>query len=430
MLPGSPLIVETMRNLTATFILLICIFLHPAPAPGSADGTAVPSGGLMARGEAIAGELSRITGCAISPLLGISVLGAYTYSTTPAAERDSLPWHAAPKFWGPLLVVLLGIILKDSAKVAIPKILLVPLDAVETLLEKNTSAVLALLVLLSSTAGSGSGQGALAGLAAGLSYPPAAHATAGPGGHALAEASGLLRPATVSLLIIGVFVVVWVVSQAFNFLILLSPFSSIDLLLTLWKNSIVALLLGAWLVHPYAGLLFSLCVILLCAFLFSRSLRFVVFGSVTAADMLRRKGRDIRHDPGTIRAFAGGGLAGVPSMSYGVLRSVDNTLRFAYRPWLLMPSRVSEEPTPPGACFVGKGILSPVIVREGKKAGQYATLYRLRPRYAGREELVAQALGLAGVRDLTVGRSVRDSLKRLKERLRPAGSSGALPDER
>lgn len=419
-----------MRNLTATFILLICLFLHPAPAPGSAGGTAPLSGGLMARGEAIAGELSKITGCAISPLLGISVLGAYTYSTTPEAERDSLPWHAAPRFWGPLLVVLCGIILKDSAKVAIPKILLVPLDAAETLLEKNASAVLALLVLLSSTAGSGSGQGTFAGLAAGLSFPPAAHAATGPGGHALAAASGLLQPATVYLLIIAVFVVVWVVSQAFNFLIFLSPFSSIDLLLTLWKNSVVALLLGAWLVHPYAGLLFSLAVILLCAFLFSRSLRFVVFGSMTAMDMLRRKKEDFGPGSGAIRAFAGVGLAEVPPMSYGVLSNVDGTLRFAYRPWLLLPYRVREEQTPPGTCFVGKGILSPLIVREAKKAGQYATLYRLRPRYAGREELIAQMLGLGGVRDLTMGRSVREGLLRLRQRLRPSGSSGTLPDER
>jgi hypothetical protein len=409
--------VERMTRLAIAVIFLICLFPGPSTAAGTTGGSS-DFGGLLPRGELIADEISRITGCAISPILGISVLGAYTYYATPAEQRDNVPWHAAPQFWAPLLVILFLIILKDSAKIAIPKIIMVPLDAVETLLEKNTSAVLALIVLLTSIGG-GIDQAGPPDHAAGGLFVSAAHAAQGTGVQSLAGARELIEPAMISVLVIAVFTVVWIVSQAFNFLILLSPFSSIDLLLTLWKNSIIALLLLASLVHPYAGLLFSLCVILLCLFLFSRSLRFVVFGSLTAMDLLRKKAGS--PEPGTdaIKVFAGAGLSGVPSMSYGALTNVNRVLRFTYRPWFVLPVRTCDVQEPPEAHHVGKGILSPVIVREGKKSGQYTTLCRLRPRYASREHMVAQILGLAGVRDLAFGRGVRDSLRRLREHLRP-----------
>ncbi|HHO48788.1 MAG TPA: hypothetical protein ENN06_10125 [Desulfobacteraceae bacterium] len=405
------------RRLAVAVIFLICLYPSLAAAGGTA-GASSDFGGLIPRGELIADEISRITGCAISPILGISVLGAYTYYATPAAQRDNVPWHAAPQFWAPLLIILFLIILKDSAKVAIPKIIMVPLDAVETLLEKNTSAVLALIVLLTSIGG-GIDQAGSPGQAGGGLLVSAAHAAQETGAHSLTGVREMIEPAMISVLVITVFTVVWTVSQAFNFLILLSPFSTIDLLLTLWKNSIIALLLLACLVHPYAGLLFSLCVILLCLFLFSRSLRFVVFGSLTAMDLLRKKAGGL--DPGTnvVKAFAGAGLGGVPSMSYGALANVNRVLRFTYRPWFVLPVRTCDVQEPPEAHHVGKGILSPVIVREGNKPGQYTTLCRLRPRYASREHMIAQILGLGGVRDLTFGRGVRDSLRRLRERLRP-----------
>ena len=407
-----------MRRLSVFIIFMV--FFNPAWAMGEITGAGTSSayGKLLLRGEVIADEISRITGCAISPILGISVLGAYTYYATPPGERDTVPWHASPKFWAPLLVILFGIILKDSAKVAIPKVILVPLDAIETLLEKNTSAVLALIVLLTSVTGSGLEQLHLSAPPAGVLFPSAVHAAAGTGSQAVAPVSGAMEPVLISVVVIVVFINVWVVSQALNFLILLSPFSSIDLLLTLWKNCIVALLLGAYLVHPYAGLLFSLCVIFLSAFLFSRSFRFVVFGTLMALDILRRK--KCGFDPGseTIKAFAGADLEDVPSMSYGTLGNVNHALRFTYRPWLIFPARHHHVPAPPEAYHVGTGMLSPVIVREGKKPGQYATLCRLRPLYASREHTVVQILGLAGVRDLAFGRSVRDSLNRLREQWR------------
>jgi hypothetical protein len=410
---------QQMRSLIVAIIFLICF----SPAAASAEGKGIEGSSaysrLLLRGEVIADEISTLTGCAISPILGISVLGAYTYYTTPVEERNNVPWHAAPQFWAPLLVILFGIILKDSSKVAIPKIILVPLDAMETLLEKNTSAVLALIVLLTSIVGGVMDQTQLPGHAGGGLFSSAAHAAGGTASRSLAGAAGMIEPAIVAMLVIAVFIVVWVVSQAFNFLILLSPFSSIDLLLTLSKNCIVVLLLSAYLIHPFAGLLFSLCIILLSVFLFSRSLRFVVFGTLMAIDLLRKKSGSLEIDTDTVKVFAGAGLAGVPPMSYGVLGNVNRTLQFTYRPWFILPVRTCHVREPPEAHHVGKGTLSPVIVREGKKPGQYTTLCRLRPRYASREHAIAQILGLAGVRDLAFGRSVRNNLNRLKEQMRP-----------
>ncbi|MCF6238943.1 MAG: hypothetical protein L3J79_09060, partial [Candidatus Marinimicrobia bacterium] len=236
-----------------------------APPAGSASSYDQ----LILSGEMIAGEVSRATGLAISPILGISVLGAYTYYTTPADERDTIPWHAKPPFWVPLLVVLTGIILKDSSKITLPKIIVMPLDAIETLLEKNVSAVLGLLVILSSITGKGFEQMQLAGYSTPLSFPASAYAAESVS-NAAAASSGVFELSILSFLVTAVFVLVWVVSQSFNFLIFLSPSSWLALVLTGCKNCLIALLLGASLINPYLGLFVSGIIILASLFLFAR----------------------------------------------------------------------------------------------------------------------------------------------------------------
>ncbi|MDW7773680.1 MAG: hypothetical protein SCH71_12405 [Desulfobulbaceae bacterium] len=365
----------------------------------------------LVNGEIIAAEISRATGLAISPILGLSVLGAYTYYTTPAAERTDMPWHARPAFWGPLLTVLLGIFLKDSAKIALPKILLMPLDAVETLLEKNVSAILALLVILSSITGRGIDQLHFPGLTPDLFLQPA-YAAGYPG---TAASSGLPEIGVLSLVLIIVFAVVWVVGQSFNFLILLSPFSWLDLLLTGFKNSILALLLGAYLINPFLGLGTALVFIVFSFFLFARSYRFVIFGTLFAADILFKKSRREPPDNGRIQAFTGSAVAGAPSMSYGCLAAEKETLVFHYRPWLILPSRTVETSFVPSQCEVGKGMVSPVILAARENRKSYRTLFRLRPLYHCHENKVAETLGLKGIRDVTFGRSLREGLAWLRE---------------
>ena len=216
-----------MRKFAVLIIFLIFSFAAQANAQDSTNSTPSMQNQLILNGEMIANEISKATGLAISPILGISVLGAYTYYTTPAEQRSEVPWHAKPPFWGPLLVVLLGIILKDSSKIALPKIIIMPLDAIETLLEKNVSAILGLLVVLSSVTGKGIEQLQLAGHDISFSLVSSAYATDAVNS-AATTSTGLFELGFLYILVTVVFGLVWVVSQSFNFLIFLCPSSWLD----------------------------------------------------------------------------------------------------------------------------------------------------------------------------------------------------------
>jgi len=401
------------------FVLLFSADRAGADTPsGKIDG---PHGQLILNGEVIANEISKATGYAISPILGISVLGAYTYYTTPAAERHRVPWHARPVFWAPLLAVLLGIILKDSSKVTLPKIILVPLDAIETLLEKNTSAVLGLLVIISSITGRGLEQLQLTG-AGGVPFSPAAaHAAEGANAAASVAAAGTVELAILTLIVTLVFTLVWVVSQSFNFLIFLCPFSWLDLLLTTAKNSVILLLAGAWLLNPFLGLAVSGVIILTCLVLFARSYRFVIFGTICTADILLRKSRQQAFATTGLMGFAGSLFPGVAPLSYGSLTINEAVLVFRYRPWLFLPQRIVITPFRNDRCVVGKGTLSPVLLAQGDKQGMELTLFRLRPRYTSHEQRVAELFSFIGVRDVAFGKSIREGYRWLKDQLGCAG---------
>jgi hypothetical protein len=397
-------------------LAVLTLFLLCA-APGRAvEQPSPPSASrLLLNGELIATEISKVTGCAISPILGISVLGAYTYYTTPAADRGRLPWHAVPRFWVPLLVVLLGIILKDSAKIALPKIIMTPLDAAETLLEKNTSAVLALIVLLTSITGRGLDQLQLTASSFSPSIPACAHAAVETAQQAVPNLAGAIELGALILVVTVVYTVVWIVSQSFNILIFLCPFSSIDLLLTLGKNSVLALLLGAFLFHPFAGLMVALMIFLISFFFFSWSFRFMLFGTLIALDLLRGPARILPADTREIPVFSCRELKEAPAMSYGWLRRRGDSLVFTYRPWLFLRPHAIPLPNSCAEYSLGQSNYSALLIREHATAGSYTALCRLRPRYNSHEQRIAELLGLNGVSDLKRGKPLQKGLSWFRE---------------
>ena len=406
-----------IRILTLTILLITIFCISTVQADKPQETPINKSNKILLNGEIIAEEISKATGCAISPILGISVLGAYTYYTTPVKERGRVPWHAKPEFWGPLLVVLLGIILKDSSKIALPKIIIMPLDAIETLLEKNVSATLGLLVILSSITGKGFEQLQLAGHDLSFSVLTSAYAAESVNSAAATSSSGLFELGILSILVTVVFGLVWVVSQSFNFLMFLCPFSWLDLLLATFKNLIVALLVGAYLINPFLGLFVSCVIILISLFLFARSYRFVIFGTIFSSDILFKKSRKHEIESSRIKAFAGSILADVPPLSYGSLTVQDAMLVFHYKPWLFMPSKSITTSYRCDHCDAGIGALSPVIITPGKNFDTDLTLFRLRPLYHSHENRVAELLGLNGVRDVAFGKTFRDGYRWLAEQL-------------
>ena len=100
----------------------------------------------------------------------------------------------------------------------------------------------------------------------------------------------------------------------------------------------------------------------------------------------------------------------VPVRTYGWLnRSVDGSLRFEYRPWLVMPRQ--RQALPQGHCFVGRGFFHPVVFRE--QGNESSPVLILPPRYRTHEQEVSDVYGFAGVRDVGLRRFFKAFLELL-----------------
>ena len=93
-------------------------------------------------GIELAEGITQVTGVAISPLLGVSGVGAWQYFRTPETLRDQLPWFCHPVAWGIGAGILALCFLKDTFGTALPAVFKKPLDLIEVF-EDKLSAVLA-----------------------------------------------------------------------------------------------------------------------------------------------------------------------------------------------------------------------------------------------------------------------------------------------
>ncbi len=369
--------------------------------------------------EILAREISKAVGISVSPLLGMSVLGVYNYITTPVADRDQLVWYNSPFFWGPLLAILVFFILKDLTKTVlpIPKPMLVPLDALEAI-ENKLSGLLALPIVVSLV--SRIEQRNFTALFQKLEAPFTSIAYAG---ESISEIASTNPLATVKIVLLAIFIslcfcLVWLVSHSINVLILLCPFSTVDFLLKMFRSSVIVVLISSSLINPYLGLSVALFIIVFAYFLAGRSFRFMVFGSLFSFDILLRRSNKYDPDASKIGAFAGKNLPRVPSMSYGTLKREDKSvLKFTYRPWLMFPSRTVKVEEKNGSCQIGKGTLSPIVSKPKKNKNSYLTYFRLRPKYKTNEKSVAENLGITSIRDVSIGKGIKEGWKWLREQL-------------
>ncbi|MCI5123583.1 MAG: hypothetical protein D3925_03680 [Candidatus Electrothrix sp. AR5] len=366
--------------------------LEPTPRPAP---TPMSYKQVTFNAEMLSQEITQITGLALNPILCMSALGAYSYFSAPEQARPALPWHLSPKFWGPLAVVLGMIFLKDTFGAAFPKLLKSPLDAVEILFEKNTSALIALPVLLTSvTQGEFQQVQQLSQQACDILFPVAV--AAGSADAALNAGAGvdLLLMIMASITATMIFIAVWVLSQAFNVLILLCPFSIGDALLAAAKNALVLLIIG--LSGTYLGALLSALVIAFAVYLFPKTLRLVVFGTVMSHDLvfyklLRRRVGSLPSDG--IRCFSSCYLAKTPPLTYGKLALQDGFLVFSHRSYLFFSKKTVSTGIEPSASELIRGIISPVIVLE-QDDGEQVQLVRIRPRFYRDTQEVAELLGV------------------------------------
>jgi hypothetical protein len=143
------------------------------------------------------------------------------------------------------------------------------------------------------------------------------------------------------------------------------------------------------------GLIASCVVFGVCTLLFWLALRVLILGTVIAWDVLFSEPQVPAND---VHAFTVGKIRGLPRITLGKLsRDAGGVLEFRYRRLGLGPiHRIRLDNA--ASYEVGRGILYPCVMSKN------ALRLRLLPRYRGAEEAVRSTLGMAGVRELGLGR--------------------------
>ena len=366
----------------AMIALAACCWFPPAARAAAPPETA-PSANAVAPGVELAHAISEVTGAAISPLLGVSAVGAWRYfhAQTPQ-QRARLPWFAQPWFWIPAFLLVTACFLKDTVGIAAPRLLKKPLDVADAIEHKISGLV---------------ATGAFVPLVIAV-FPPAKPDAA------LSGASGFLAAIDLSWLGNGLlvplamvaFFIVFLASNAINVLILLSPFGVIDAVLKGFRLLVLLTVAVTAFANPWLGAVWALIIIGIAYFIAGWSFRLSHFGLVFLWDFLTLRRRRFLPDASANRMFLARKLNKVPARSYGkLLRDEKGNLLLKYRPWLVLAERtlvLSE-----GRYAVAKGLFYSQIMKLESQGLAAAML--LPPRYRGHEQELVSIYGLAGVRD-------------------------------
>jgi hypothetical protein len=383
--------------LLAVMIALATGLLCPADVGAVTAVEPAPSANSAAPGTELAHTISEVTGVAISPLLGVSAVGAWKYFHAQTPQQVArLPWFAQPWFWIPAFVLVTACFLKDTVGIAAPRLLKKPLDVLDAL-EHKVSGLIAI--------------GAFVPLIVTV-FPPAEPETTLLGQNGFLAAidlswlgNGMLVPAAMIT-----FFIVWLASNAINVLLLLSPFRVMDVALKGFRLLALLTVTATAFANPLLGAVCALVVIGFAYCIAGWSFRLSHFGLVFLWDFVTRRRSRFVPDKSANRMFLARKLNQVPARSYGkLLRDAKGSLVLIYRPWLVLRERALT--LPEGTYAISRGLLYSQIMRAGSWGLTSAML--LPPRYRGHEEELVAIYGLAGVRDA----GLRAAFRWLKESL-------------
>lgn len=407
-----------MKRIAPWFLVLVLLGL---PGFGeAADDPARPSAERLP-GVALAEGITQLTGVAISPLLGVSGVGAWKYFSTGKGERPDLPWFCHPVAWGIGFSILALVMLKDVLGAAMPAVLKKPLDVVE-LFEDKISAVVASAALVPFLdheiakvfAGQGSPVSMTGFAAAGL-------ATIDP---VLAHSPALLLAVLVPLSLVAFFAV-WLSSHALNVLLLFSPFGMLDLFLKTSRVLFLGFLALFSAVAPVLAAVLCGVLILVALWFAPRTFRLCVFGTVMSADLLRSLvRRSDRHEK--TRGFLARRSRGLPALTFGRLEREEGAVIFSSRVLLLGPARrivlsASER------LDLEKGVIFPSLREEGIGSEKADVIVHLLPRHRHDLRHVSEKLDIRRIQDHAVVRGVRAAFAWVRESV---SSQRSLPDGR
>lgn len=366
---------------------------------------------MLLPGVSLSEGISEITGVAISPLLGVSAMGAWTYYQTESQLRHRLPWYCNPWVWGTGMALIAVCLLKDFLGAAAPPLVKKPLDFAE-LFEDKLSALVAsvgfvpLVALAIAQTQEKAPQTAVDLTGSGLAVMPLAGFID----------FGVHTPWVSIPVAMVAFVVVWLSSHTLNVLIALSPFGIVDAGLKLAKLGLIGLVAGSTIVHPYAGAVVSLVLILIGLLLAGWSFRLSQFGMLMGGDFLLNKRATTADLESGVRGFLARRMEGVPVRTL-VKWQCDPEGRpaLSYRPWLVLPER--RIVTPPSEMVLRKGLLNPSLAHRAEKDAPVLSSLILLPRYRRLEEVIAQRFGCQEIVDGTLLRGLKAMRQWLVEML-------------
>ncbi len=379
--------------------LLLCLALLGLPLLAAAGGKPAEKRGRTP-GVEMAALATQITGIAISPLLGVSAVGAYQWFQAGTPEQKAaLPWFAQPAFWLVGLLLVAAVAMKDAAGATLPPGWKKPLDIADTVENKisglvTAGAVIPALVLLASKfMAESSGAPAPDPAGAGLAMLPVA----------AFDFSWLLAVLMVPLSV-AVFGVVWLAAHAINVLILLSPWGGVDAALKAARTTLLGLVTATAWIDPVVGATLSVVIILIAWLVAGWAFRLMVFGWLFCWDTFTFRRRRFSLLADGNKLFLGRKLDGAPLRTYGRLgQGADEKLVFKYRPWLVLPER--EVAVPREGLVVGRGVFYSEVLGHDETADKVRTLLLLPPRYLGHEELFARTYHIGGTCEVGLRRA-------------------------
>jgi len=384
-------------------VLLIGIVVF---APAQTNDADESTQALKSR-ENLTKALATVTSTAISPLVGVSIMGVWQYFRTPAPQRSQLPFFDRPYFWAPTMALLVLIFIKDTFGGFAP-LIKKPLDSIEVLLVNHASLVLIVFPVVLNQVARVMGYTSLKGLFGYLLSGPVVYAATidNSGVHRAFSVATAMLYTIAGLIVAGV---VWLLGHCFDVLALLSPFPFVDFLLKLVRNVVFVILLVASIISPHVGLVMCLAVIILSFLAFSWALRLSFFGTLFAWSMLEMLLLDVQERPSGehgVPAFSAG-MKNIKRRTYGKLvPGEDASLVFAYRRLLVGPEkRVVVGRAESFA--VGRGVFYPTVVEPIESADKHRVVFRLLPTYRGVEEEVRRCLDCASVCDLRWTKGLR-----------------------
>ena len=382
-----------MKRLAPLVLALCCAILLSSPARAAEAKKTQPA--AKTPGLELATMASQVTGIAISPMLGVSGVGAYQYfkASTPE-EKAKLPWFAQISFWLPAMLLVGVCACKDTIAAVAPPGWKKPLDIAETLENKVSGLVAAGAVVPSIVALASK----LITQSAGLDHVPTVVVGLGMIQFGALDLSWLLTILMVPLSI-AVFAVVWVVGHAINVLILLSPWGAVDTVLKGMRTSVLSLVAATAYIDPVVGVTVSAVIVVVAYFMAGWAFRLMVFGTEFTWDFFTFRASRFKLLADGNKLFTARELSGVPMRTYGRLhQEADGKLLFRFRPWLVLPERTIEIPR--DGLVVGKGVFYSEVLGFDQEAGKNRTLLLLPPRYRGHEELFARTYRISGTCDV------------------------------